>query len=92
MTTALIIIFVILYLMFGVGMTILITYLDATKWNYDLGDNGIYIILGFIWPITLICLFFRYILAIPFIKFGQFLDFLSDEFYEIKKKRDREER
>lgn len=87
MITALIVIFVILYLMFGVGMTILITYLDVTKWNYDLGDNAIYIILGFLWPIILICLFFRYVLAVPFIKFGQFLDFLSDKFDEIKEER-----
>ena len=88
MTAALIIIYVIIYIMFWIGVSILLTYLDSVKWDYKLdGDTAFYIVLGLIWPLTLIALFFRYVIAIPFIKFEQFLVFLSDKFDEIKEEK-----
>lgn len=87
MTTALIVIYVIIYIMFWIGTSILLTYLDSIKWNYDLGDAALYIVLGLIWPLTLFVLFFRYVILFPFIKFCNFLEFLSDKFDEIKEER-----
>ena len=87
MTAALIVIYVIIYIMFWIGTSILLTYLDSTKWNYELADAGLYIILGLIWPLTLIALFFRYVVLFPFIKFSDFLEFLSDKFDEIKEEK-----
>lgn len=92
MIAVIIIIYIIIYIMFWVGTSILLTYLDSTKWNYELeGDTTLYIILGLLWPFTLTVLFFRYVIFIPFIKFGQFLIFLSDKFDEIKEERDKKE-
>ena len=87
MTAALIVIFAVIYVMFWIGTSILLTYLDSTKWNYELGDTSLYIVLGLIWPLTLIVFFFRYVILFPFIEFSNFLEFLSDKFDEIREER-----